>query len=609
MEYLDFELEIQSGSGRDYPVVVLHSPAGEARATMHFPFDQIALESRLDKLQIALLRSGGRRRRILSAEERAVQEFGQTLFDALFTGEIRTRYDVSREHAEGEGRGLRLKLRIQVPELTALPWELLYDPRSADFLVLSRNTPLVRYVELPRSIRALQVAPPLRILGLVASPKNLDDLDVAGERDRVERAVAGLRARGMVDLEWLESQTWRDLQGAMRGGPWHVLHFVGHGGFDVNADEGVIALTGEDGCADYFHASQFGRLLADHRSLRLVLLNACETARSGNRDVFSSTASILMQRGIPAVLAMQYEITDRAAIEFARAFYEALADGSAIDGAVSEARKAISLKAASAVEWCTPVLHMRTPDGILFDLAASSDPHTDIDRHVGLLSPSPVVRPHGVGSLPILSTGKESSVVLLFKDEHERPILRKRFSVNTTLGEIRKCNPIKGGDLWVELLFDDIPRLDRVELLGYGRTRGLHLKFSMGLDDLVWRIKDWKGKQHGDEKEDKRWHRLVNLVEDGLWERSSRLLETVRAEAMAVNWGGPDALYTSAALEILYYVDSSFGYINFQRRLTSRNESDGETVARIRDQANALSVIVEEIALVALKVIDGPDSS
>jgi hypothetical protein len=72
MDYLDFELEIQAGSGRDYPVVVQHSPVGEARATMQFPFDQLALESRLDKLQIALLHSGGKRRGVLSDEEKVV---------------------------------------------------------------------------------------------------------------------------------------------------------------------------------------------------------------------------------------------------------------------------------------------------------------------------------------------------------------------------------------------------------------------------------------------------------------------------------------------------------------------------------------------------------
>ena len=40
--------------------------------------------------------------------------------------------------------------------------------------------------------------------------------------------------------------------------------------------------------ADRFDATRLGRLLADHASLRLVLLNSCEGARGSERDVFSS---------------------------------------------------------------------------------------------------------------------------------------------------------------------------------------------------------------------------------------------------------------------------------------------------------------------------------
>jgi formylglycine-generating enzyme required for sulfatase activity len=126
-----------------------------------------------------------------------------------------------------------------------------------------------------------------------------------------------------------------------------------------------------------------GRLLADHRSLRLALLNACEGARGSERDVFSSTATILVRRGIPAVLAMQYEVTDRAAIEVARAFYEALADGWSVDAAVAEARKAVSLAVANTVEWGTPVLCMRSPDGLLFNVQereATDAIRTDVEH-------------------------------------------------------------------------------------------------------------------------------------------------------------------------------------------------------------------------------------
>jgi len=69
---------------------------------------------------------------------------GEYLIVAATAGEVRSRYDVSCERAAQREQGLRLKLRIQAPELAVLPWEFLYDPRQAEYICLSRNTPLVR---------------------------------------------------------------------------------------------------------------------------------------------------------------------------------------------------------------------------------------------------------------------------------------------------------------------------------------------------------------------------------------------------------------------------------------------------------------------------------
>src|SRR5207237_112967 len=66
--------------------------------------------------------------------------------------------------------------------------------------------------------------------------------------------------------------------------------------------------------------------------------------------------------GIPAVIAMQFEITDKAAILLAKEFYDALADGYPVDGALAEARKSI-FTAENDIEWGTPVLYLRSVDG------------------------------------------------------------------------------------------------------------------------------------------------------------------------------------------------------------------------------------------------------
>jgi len=381
MDYLDFEIEIGIGEGRIYPVAVVRSAAGEAREAMRFPFDELALENQLLALQNALLRSGGKHRQILLPEEQTVQKFGRALFNALFSGEVGKRYAVSQLAALSQGKGLRLKLRILSPELAALPWEFLYDPGGSEYLCLSSTTPIVRYLELAQPPQPLLVTPPLSILGVVSSPKDLPQLDIEREKQRLEKAIEDLRANGLVELTWLPGQTWYHLQRAMRRGPWHILHFIGHGGFDAHTEEGLIALENEEGKAHQLSATLLGRLLADHRFLHLVVLNSCEGARGSEHDVFSSTATMLVRRGIPAVLAMQYAITDRAAIELSRAFYEALADGLPVDTAVSEARKAISFGITNTLEWGTPVLYMRSSDGVLFEMKQQpSRSHEPADR-------------------------------------------------------------------------------------------------------------------------------------------------------------------------------------------------------------------------------------
>ncbi len=372
-EYVDFELEIRKGNGPKYPVVV-RSPAGEAQAEMHFPFGEQELQDKLKDLENAVLLSSTRRRRIRSPEAQTVQDFGRKLFQALLSDQVGAHYDESLRKARRQNKGLRLKLSIQPPELTTVPWEFLYDPNRNSYLCLSSKTPLVRYPELREPIEQLPVTPPLRILGMVASPYDLPRLKVEKEKRRVKEAVRDLEEKGRVKLTWLEGQTSRDLLRAMRHGPWHVFHFIGHGDFDPDSNEGLIALADEEDNARFLRAEDLAQLLADHWDLRLVLLNSCEGARGSEHDAFSSTAATLVRPGIPAVLANQYEISDEAAVEFSSAFYEAVADGLPLDAAVAGARTSLKIEIGDTLEWGTPVLYMRSPDGRIFDISTQAPP-------------------------------------------------------------------------------------------------------------------------------------------------------------------------------------------------------------------------------------------
>ena len=369
-QYLDFEIHIAPGSGPDYPVVVLKSPAGETTGILRLPFDSAQLANQLQGIETAVRDSAFPVRGIAMGETHtaSVKDFGKLLFEALFVDQVQAKFRMSQDRARLEDKGLRIRLRIEAPDLCTLPWEFLYDGSTGDYVALSSHTPVVRYLESDHPPETLTVKGPISILAMVASPNDRPKLNVKREQERMEAATKSLQDAGLLRLEWLEGSTWRDLQNALRKGRYHIFHFVGHGGFDTADGEGVLAFTNEDGGTQLMNATQVGRLLHDHPSLRLVVLNACLGAKSNTTDVFSSTSATLVRRGVPAVIAMQYEISDDAAIEFSRSLYEALGNEMPVDAAVGEARKAISMVGEKSVEWGTPVLHMRSPNGELFKI-------------------------------------------------------------------------------------------------------------------------------------------------------------------------------------------------------------------------------------------------
>lgn len=374
MEYRDFDVLIGAASRDHYPVRVLRSPAGEVVDAAMPRWGELDGHGPSEEQTVGSTRSADRE--VILYQDRAAPGnlvSGRRLFEGLFRDGVLTCYRLSREIARAERKGLRLRLRIEPPEVAALPWEQLYDPDVGDYVSLSTETPVVRYMEASRPPRSLAVDPPLRILGMVSSPSDLSRLDFEAEQQRMADGLAPLMAGGRVTLEWLEGQTWRDLLAAMRAGPWHVFHFVGHGGVAPETDEGYLALADDDGRSALLPAMQLGRVLADHESLRLVVLNSCSGSRSSSRDAMTSSAAKLIARGVPAVIAMQQPLSDGAAVEFAREFYRALSDSMPVDGAVSEGRKAISISDARSEEWSTPVLHMRAPDGQLFHVGSMLD--------------------------------------------------------------------------------------------------------------------------------------------------------------------------------------------------------------------------------------------
>ncbi len=331
------ELAVEPGpEPGSFVVRVLRSTGGgEPVETVTVDLDRLIAAR--GELEWRVLASSVPARRLLPEAEAALQDVGAVLFNSVFSGAIGTAYRASLAVAAERGSGIRLALRLAAPGLAALPWEALFDRETQSYLCL--REPLVRRVAAPYAPAALTIAPPLRILGMVASPSDLAALDIGGERERLEGALRTHIEAGRVELHWLDDVTWSAVHDRLLDGEWHVLHFIGHGAFDLAADEGVLAFVGRDGRAEYVSADRLAGLLHEAEPTpRLVVLNSCQSGAVGTVDLLSGTAAALAHSGIHAVAAMQFAISDQAAIEFARGFYAALARGRPIDEAVRSGR-------------------------------------------------------------------------------------------------------------------------------------------------------------------------------------------------------------------------------------------------------------------------------
>lgn len=361
--YDELRIRFHPAEGNCYRAVATAADGSTASATFEVPFTKLELDN-------FVLRVG--RQRLPSRNYRSTQmgearQFGERLFDALMVEEVRDIFRSARGVAESSRKGLRLTLCLSgAPELMDLPWEFLYEkPR---FLSQSIYSPVVRSLDLRDVPMPYALSLPLNVLGMISSPNGFTMLDVEQEKAKLIAALEPLCSEGIVTLEWLERGTLKELDEVIsRREEIHVFHFIGHGGYDTHDQSGILVLESEHRDPHEVSGEELGLLLQDERSLRLAVLNSCEGARSSHIDPFSGAAASLVHYGVPAVIGMQFEITDKAAITFAGRLYEALARSFPVDAALAQARRSI-FAAGNDIEFGTPVLFLRGKNARLFDV-------------------------------------------------------------------------------------------------------------------------------------------------------------------------------------------------------------------------------------------------
>lgn len=351
MTYENFDLRINEGQGGVYDVEVLFSPQGEVKKIpTSFP-----LEDEEFKDLLAFMRD-------LWANAKDAKALGQKMKPLLFPGDVWSKFRECRTDMKNKGKGLRVRLRIDPPELGSLPWEYVFD-ETFDYLAHDRLTPIVRYPAESLPQENLQAEIPLRILLVTANPQNLRQLKVNEEELRVRQALEPLEATGLAEMTVIRKAQIGAVRQALTDGHYHVFHFIGHG--MIENDEGALALEDGDGQKRAVFASQL-RAMLRNTAVRFVFLNSCETAAYAGADPITGVAQSLARAGIPAVMAMQFEVPDKTSLLFARQLYTSLVLGKPLDEAVTEMRRAAYIDTEDMVFWGIPVLFMRAPNGIIW---------------------------------------------------------------------------------------------------------------------------------------------------------------------------------------------------------------------------------------------------
>lgn len=382
MRYLDFSVRITEGRDDDTYKVLIDSPVGRGESDFVLPFDAQRAANVLSNVAQVVRGERGRKLRPDSPTPTDPREIGSRLFDALFHGKARTLLDQSLgsiQDDEGVGLRIRLQTDLNVPNsraIASLPWELMSADPAVPPMTISKEIALVRDLDVIQPKETTQIRGDIRILAIMSNPRGTAPLQLDEERVRIGESWARLKG---VKVDFVPPRKL-ELLDALAEHDYHIIHYMGHGDFDPDTGRGTLLFEDEEGGIHPVDSAELEVVVKDEKSLRLVFLNACKTGTTSaapSLDPFAGIGTALIRGGVPAVVAMQFPISDDAALRFADTFYRRIREGLPVDGAVGEARKLLW----PSLESITPVLFMRSPDGAIFRPAPRRRP---MARPVGI---------------------------------------------------------------------------------------------------------------------------------------------------------------------------------------------------------------------------------
>lgn len=356
---LDFYIAInpRTAKGDSYPLTLITSPAGEDSGEMKLSMKPATINKIREQMA-----------QHFKLDIKTLKEFGGHLFNSLFQPRLRDQFEKSLGIAYSQKTALRIKLRIDAPDLACYPWEFLYDrEQSHEFLALQRNVLITRFLAVQNPLAQVTTSLPLRMLVIIANPSDPQYPAIAAEQEKnlIKQALKHLVKQDLLRFRFLKPATLAGLEHELTHRV-DIVHFIGHGGYCEALGGGCLVFESEQGKPELINIERLSTLM-DGAQVRLVVLNACQTATVANSDISLGVAHGLVKIGIPAVVAMQFNIPDASALIFANQFYTTLAETHQVDRAVDEARRKLFINLESGrIDWGIPVLFMRKDDGVIF---------------------------------------------------------------------------------------------------------------------------------------------------------------------------------------------------------------------------------------------------
>ena len=257
-------------------------------------------------------------------------ELGRELGAILYPAAVQQQLAAAAERALRTKDRIQIHIQIAVPELAALPWEWAIIPTPQPWApARSDDYPVVRL-----SAAALGTPPAIAVDGPLRILVCVNDADV----DTVQTIHALLadeirQQRIAVDICSVSSAI--DLELALQQQQYHVVHCMTAVALD--SERALVLRYDHDIDSDEFRA-----LLAPYPCIGMLAITPVGQPTAEILAYPQIFAALMLGSTLPVALSCSGVLTASAATRFAATFYNAVSSGTAIDSALSHARRSLS---------------------------------------------------------------------------------------------------------------------------------------------------------------------------------------------------------------------------------------------------------------------------